>query len=239
MSYVHTSLIKKNYYFIMRSRTKSGDSLSVSTGLMDAADLISRRAPQTPKSEKKNKMIPSSAASTGGGSVSSMRKIGRVKVGVRCRPPFQDEIDFAQGNFISIVSCTPETKTSLGRVSLTLASGKERDFVYDFVFEPGATQDQVYDRIARPVISDVLRGFNGTIFAYGQTGTGKTYTMGILEFVDNENAGIIPRALFQVFTYVKQKQAQTTTDITVTMSFLQVPLRFVRILLHFTMKQQK
>lgn len=51
--------------------------------------------------------------------------------------------------------------------------GKQRDFVFDYVFDPDSTQDSVYDRIARPVVTDVLKGFNGTIFAYGQTGTGK------------------------------------------------------------------
>jgi len=39
-----------------------------------------------------------------------------------------------------------------------------------------SSQDQVFDKIARPIVVDVLKGFNGTIFAYGQTGTGKTYT---------------------------------------------------------------
>ena len=77
--------------------------------------------------------------------------------------------------------------------------GKQREFYYDYVFNPNTTQDSVYDRIARPVVTDVLKGYNGTIFAYGQTGTGKTFTMGILEFVKNENAGLIPRAISQIF----------------------------------------
>lgn len=52
----------------------------------------------------------------------------------------------------------------------------------------------------------------------GQTGTGKTYTMGILEFVNNEHAGIIPRAISQIFDYV----SQSDTQITITLSFLQL-----------------
>lgn len=91
-----------------------------------------------------------------------------MKVGIRCRPAFQDEIDFAQGNFMSIVDTRPEKpeQNFLGQVSLTLMSGKQRDFLYDYVFGPSSTQDSVYDRIARPVVTDVLKGFNGTIFAY-------------------------------------------------------------------------
>jgi hypothetical protein len=106
---------------------------------------------------------------------SGTMKPGRVKVGVRCRPAFQDEIDFAKGEFLSIVDIKPEDKnqSSFGQISLTLISGKQREFSYDYAFHTNATQDYVYDRIARPVVTDVLKGFNGTIFAYGQTGTGK------------------------------------------------------------------
>ena len=102
-------------------------------------------------------------------------KPGRVKVGIRCRPAFQDEIDFAKGEFLSIVDIKPEDskQSSLAQISLTLITGKQRDFAYDYAFDATATQDQVYDRVARPVVTDVLKGFNGTIFAYGQTGTGK------------------------------------------------------------------
>jgi hypothetical protein len=106
---------------------------------------------------------------------SPVSKTGRVKVGVRCRPAFQDEIDFAKGEFLSIVETRAEAlnNPSLGQLSLTLMSGKQREFLYDYVFDSSATQDQVYNTIAKPVVSDVLKGFNGTIFAYGQTGTGK------------------------------------------------------------------
>jgi hypothetical protein len=95
-------------------------------------------------------------------------KAGRVKVGIRCRPAFQDEIDFAQGNYMSIVETKPERPDNnlLGLVYLTLMSGKQREFQYDYVFGARDSQDSVYDRIARPVVTDVLKGFNGTIFAY-------------------------------------------------------------------------
>lgn len=45
------------------------------------------------------------------------------------------------------------------------------------VFSPKAQQRRVYDHAISPIVSDVLEGFNCTVFAYGQTGTGKTYTM--------------------------------------------------------------
>jgi hypothetical protein len=147
-------------------------------------------------------------------------KVGRVKVGIRCRPAFKDEIEFAQGNFMSIIDSKSESNDQLGQISLTLMSGKQREFLYDYSFGSNATQDQVFDRIARPVVNDVLKGFNGTIFAYGQTGTGKTYTMGILEFVNNEHAGIIPRAISLLFDYVNNQE--NFSEITISLSFLQL-----------------
>lgn len=53
----------------------------------------------------------------------------------------------------------------------------QRDFVYDSVLDPLESQDQAYDSIARPVVQDILNGFNGVLMAYGQTGSGKTHTI--------------------------------------------------------------
>lgn len=101
----------------------------------------------------------------------------RVKVAVRCRPAFQDEIEFANNEFFSIVEMKKDAVAhngqQLGQLSLTTISGKQRDFFFDHVFADDVMQDVVYDRLARPVVNEVLKGCNGTIFAYGQTGTGK------------------------------------------------------------------
>lgn len=101
----------------------------------------------------------------------------RVKVAVRCRPAFQDEIEFANNEFFSIVEMKNDAiahnNQQLGQLSLTTISGKQRDFFFDHVFGDEIMQDVVYDRLARPVVNEVLKGCNGTIFAYGQTGTGK------------------------------------------------------------------
>ena len=197
------------------------DSNSLSSSL-NASDLITKHS-----IAKQKLATPKKSSSWSKNDI--LATVGRVKVGVRCRPPFQDEIDFAQGNFFPIVSCQAESPTltnepgrisSLARVSLTMLNGHKRDFVYDFAFDQVTSQDSVYDRIARPVVADVLEGYNGTIFAYGQTGTGKTYTMGILDFVDDKHAGIIPRALAQIFDYASEKRRNAV--VTITLSFLQL-----------------
>ena len=54
---------------------------------------------------------------------------------------------------------------------------KERVFSFDMAFEPTCAQKYIFDHAALPIIESVLEGYNETIFAYGQTGTGKTHTM--------------------------------------------------------------
>jgi kinesin family protein 11 len=79
-------------------------------------------------------------------------------------------------------------------------AGTRRTYTFDRVFGPGATQEAIYKDVAAPMLEELLNGYNCTIFAYGQTGTGKTYTMqGELDDLDSRNAGIIPRILHNLF----------------------------------------
>nr|XP_032626529.1 kinesin-like protein KIF9 isoform X5 [Chelonoidis abingdonii] len=81
-----------------------------------------------------------------------------------------------------------------------------------------ASQDSVYDAVARDLVSQALDGYNGTIMCYGQTGAGKTYTMtGATE--NYKHRGIIPRAIQQVFRAVEERIDQS---ITVRMSYLEI-----------------
>lgn len=50
-------------------------------------------------------------------------------------------------------------------------------YLFDKVFKPNASQEKVYNEAAKSIVTDVLAGYNGTIFAYGQTSSGKTHTM--------------------------------------------------------------
>lgn len=73
--------------------------------------------------------------------------------------------------------------------------------MFDRVFKPNASQEKVYNEAAKAIVKDVLGGYNGTIFAYGQTSSGKTHTMeGVLS--DNEYMGIIPRIVNDIFNYI-------------------------------------
>ncbi|XP_004368526.1 kinesin-like protein KIF9 isoform X2 [Trichechus manatus latirostris] len=81
-----------------------------------------------------------------------------------------------------------------------------------------ASQDLVYETIAKHVVSQALDGYNGTIMCYGQTGAGKTYTMtGATE--NYKHRGILPRALQQVFRMIEERP---THAITVRVSYLEI-----------------
>ncbi|KYO46857.1 kinesin-1 heavy chain isoform X2 [Alligator mississippiensis] len=76
-----------------------------------------------------------------------------------------------------------------------------KPYVFDRVFQSSTTQEQVYNDCAKKIVKDVLEGYNGTIFAYGQTSSGKTHTMeGKLH--DPDGMGIIPRIVQDIFNYI-------------------------------------
>ena len=73
-----------------------------------------------------------------------------------------------------------------------------KQFTFDSVYDYTASQQEIYEDAASPIIANVLEGYNGTIFAYGQTGTGKTHTMAGKED-DNKERGIMPRSFEDIF----------------------------------------
>nr|CAB3259108.1 kinesin heavy chain isoform 5C [Phallusia mammillata] len=76
-----------------------------------------------------------------------------------------------------------------------------KTYTFDRVFGPSTTQEQVYVAGAKPIVKDVLEGYNGTIFAYGQTASGKTHTMeGVLH--EENLMGIIPRIIDDIFNHI-------------------------------------
>ncbi|CAL8400257.1 kinesin-1 heavy chain isoform X1 [Gadus morhua] len=80
-----------------------------------------------------------------------------------------------------------------------LITGKP--YYFDRVFQSNTTQEQFYNAVAQQIVKDVLDGYNGTIFAYGQTASGKTHTMeGVLH--DTDMMGVIPRIVQDIFNYI-------------------------------------
>ncbi|XP_055152832.1 centromere-associated protein E isoform X2 [Symphalangus syndactylus] len=75
-----------------------------------------------------------------------------------------------------------------------------KSFNFDRVFHVNETTKNVYEEIAAPIIDSAIQGYNGTIFAYGQTASGKTYTM----MGSEDHLGVIPRAIHDIFQKIKK-----------------------------------
>ena len=113
-----------------------------------------------------------------------------IKVVARFRPLNPAEERSGSQN---IVSFPPGSRDSV--------SIRGKSYLFDRVFGPQANQAQVYEEAAKPIVKDVLSGYNGTIFAYGQTSSGKTHTMeGSIG--DDIHEGIIPRIVNDIFQYI-------------------------------------
>ncbi|XP_024286224.1 kinesin-like protein KIF3B [Oncorhynchus tshawytscha] len=126
-----------------------------------------------------------------------------VKVVVRCRPFNRREETMDNDNILDVNS-------KLGQITLRnpRASPEEvmKSFTFDAVYDFESKQSDIYDDTVRPLVDSVLQGFNGTIFAYGQTGTGKTYTM--LGMPTDNERGIIPNSFNHIFTQISRSQNQ-------------------------------
>ncbi|KAI3874463.1 hypothetical protein MKX03_004793, partial [Papaver bracteatum] len=141
-----------------------------------------------------------------------------VQVLLRCRPFSDDEL---RNNAPQVVTCNDYQREVA--VSQNIA-GKQIDrvFTFDKVFGPAAQQKELYDQAVVPIVNEVLEGFNCTIFAYGQTGTGKTFTMegesrksknGASDQLPAE-AGVIPRAVKQIFDTLESQNAEYSVKVT-------------------------
>nr|XP_041571844.1 centromere-associated protein E isoform X5 [Taeniopygia guttata] len=113
---------------------------------------------------------------------------GAVTVCVRVRPLIAREN--ASGDKVSL-----HWKSENNTVSDVSGT---KIFSYDRVFHSSDNTQQLYDGVAVPIIQSAVRGYNGTIFAYGQTASGKTYTM----MGNEDSVGIIPKAIQHVFKII-------------------------------------
>lgn len=149
-----------------------------------------------------------------------------VKVVVRCRPLNRKEESNGPANGIV------QMDLKLGQVILrnprAAPSEPLKTFTFDAVFDSNSKQRDLYEESVRPLIDSVLAGFNGTIFAYGQTGTGKTYTMQGA-WMDPEKRGVIPNAFDHIFTHISRSQSDK--QYLVRASYLEIYLEEIRDLL--------
>uniref|UniRef100_A0A673MQK2 Kinesin-like protein n=1 Tax=Sinocyclocheilus rhinocerous TaxID=307959 RepID=A0A673MQK2_9TELE len=147
-----------------------------------------------------------------------------VKVVVRCRPLNEKEKMMGHKQSVAV----DEIRGTITVNKLDMTSEPPKTFTFDTVFSPDSKQLDVYNLTARPIIDSVLEGYNGTIFAYGQTGTGKTFTMEGVRAVP-ELRGIIPNSFAHVFGHIAK--AEGDTRFLVRVSYLEIYNEEVRDLL--------
>lgn len=90
-------------------------------------------------------------------------------------------------------------------------------------------QADIFDFSIRPTVDDILNGYNGTVFAYGQTGAGKSYTMMGTDMEDEEGRGVIPRIVQQIFANIQT--SPFTIEYTVKVSYMEIYMERIRDLL--------
>nr|XP_034373030.1 kinesin-like protein KIF21A isoform X2 [Arvicanthis niloticus] len=120
-----------------------------------------------------------------------------VRVAVRIRPQLAKE---------KIEGCHICTSVTPGEPQVFL--GKDKAFTFDYVFDIDSQQEQIYTQCIEKLIEGCFEGYNATVFAYGQTGAGKTYTMGTGFDVNimEEEQGIISRAVRHLFKSIEEKK---------------------------------
>ncbi|XP_040136746.1 kinesin-like protein KIF21A isoform X10 [Ictidomys tridecemlineatus] len=120
-----------------------------------------------------------------------------VRVAVRIRPQLAKE---------KIEGCHICTSVTPGEPQVFL--GKDKAFTFDYVFDIDSQQEQIYTQCIEKLIEGCFEGYNATVFAYGQTGAGKTYTMGTgfdVNITEGEQ-GIISRAVKHLFKSIEEKK---------------------------------
>ncbi len=150
-----------------------------------------------------------------------------MKVMVRVRPSQPGEVKEGQPRPVSV--------TSNGCVNV-LSEGKRMEFKYDHALDETSSQTDVFNLIGKPICDQALSGFNCTIFAYGQTGAGKTFTMQGPDMASpayREQCGLVPRSMDYIFHRIQQLEEEScgAKKITARCSFLEIYMENVSDLL--------
>ena len=181
-------------------------------------------------------MFQNSTTFNSSSNFSTKSQSDNMKVMIRIRPPLPRETEPGIP-FRSIAEVSENKKC----ISLVEYLGTETDelerqhelienpslfqlhrFTFDYVFDIPSTQEFVYVQSAQPAVISVLEGYNSTIFAYGQTGTGKTHTMeGFTYNPEDPERGIVPRCIEDIFNNI-ETVSNSNTKFIIRPSYLQL-----------------
>ena len=114
-----------------------------------------------------------------------------LKVIVRFRPPNDFEIDLLNNNLGYKCYFSQDNET----VEMKSEHALSTPYCFDRIFTETSTQEEIFKFIGKETLNDVLSGYNGTIFTYGQSGSGKTFTLYGNDIFDEYEKGLIPRIM--------------------------------------------
>ncbi|GLH07963.1 Kinesin-like protein costa [Gryllus bimaculatus] len=153
-----------------------------------------------------------------------------VKVIVRCRPMNRREKDLCSRSVVYM----DHDHCTCSIVNPADHAAPPKTFTFDGVYDTDSTTEQIYNDISYPLVESVLEGYNGTVFAYGQTGCGKSFTMqGVVD--PAAQRGIIPRAFEHIFEAVSVAES---TKYLVLASYLEIYNEEIRDLLGNDVKKR-
>uniref|UniRef100_A0A3Q3LI65 Kinesin family member 4 n=1 Tax=Mastacembelus armatus TaxID=205130 RepID=A0A3Q3LI65_9TELE len=143
--------------------------------------------------------------------VNEEAKVIPVRVALRCRPLVPKEIGEGCQCCLTFVPGEPQ-----------VIVGTEKAFTYDYVFDPTAEQEEVFNTAVSPLLCGLFKGYHATVLAYGQTGSGKTFSMGGTYTSAQENdpsVGVIPRVIRRIF---EERKKRTDCEFYLSVSYLEI-----------------
>lgn len=168
-----------------------------------------------------------------------------VRVFCRFRPLNSSEVEHGSQRMIRIDGNTKVYTQSESKSE----NRSENKFEFDYIFSEAAQQEEVYEIVGKPLVEEVLKGYNATVFAYGQTSSGKTTTMTgyshVAEGIDDstdilsrddvvlwkhpKDMGVVPRLIKDLFNSIKTKKDH---EFSIQVSYVEIYLEKIRDLLN-------
>ncbi|KAG8737455.1 kinesin motor protein cin8 [Ceratobasidium sp. 414] len=211
----------------MSRRAPSVTRKPPSSSRVPSAQTRQRAQSIVPSSGSSQVSVPAPVSRTASNSQPQEENTTNIQVVIRCRS--RNAREQAENSPLIVETSGPRSEEVTIETALPQSSfgvytpAPTRTYPFDRVFGPEADQALVYHDIVAPILEEVLNGYNCTVFAYGQTGTGKTYTMQgdlspTLTGNPSADAGIIPRTLHKLFLQLENN----VPDYSVKVSFVEL-----------------
>lgn len=151
-----------------------------------------------------------------------------ILVAVRARPLTKKELQIDDTEILQvldnnvIVLLDPPNDQNIPEDAFRQNRSREKQYAFDFAFNESTTQEMIFENTTKFLIDGVLNGFNATVFAYGSTGAGKTYTM----IGEADKPGLMLKTFLEIFS--KIEELSENRDYQVKLSYLEIYNEIVR-----------